>query len=137
VSRIAGHGQEGMAGSRCPREAGKDLEMVDRALGILWVSPHQAGKRAPLRARLEVSCLCKSAIQSQATDKALGSTSEISTAGSDARDEPMNTTPPLLAIIFRSPPAPHEPVGSTTAGLLCSSDNKRAVGRRLVSPGPI
>ncbi|KAI5187072.1 Centriolin [Manis pentadactyla] len=55
----------------------------------------------------------------------------------DTRDEPMDMMPPKLAIIFQSPPAPHEAMGSTTAGLLCASENHRTGGHRLVSPGPI
>ncbi|KAI5137640.1 Transmembrane Protease Serine 7, partial [Manis pentadactyla] len=74
-------GSQQTAGERPPRRA-----------------PPLQGTRAPLPARLEVSCLCETAIQSQPTDKAMG---------------------------------------SATAGLLRASDNHRAGGRRLVSPGPI
>ncbi|KAI5280220.1 Actin-Related Protein T1 [Manis pentadactyla] len=51
-------------------------------------------------------------------------------AGTDARDELMDSTPPLLAIIFRTHPAPHDAMGSTTAGLLCTSDDPRVGGCR-------
>ncbi|KAI5215185.1 Serine/Threonine-Protein Phosphatase 4 Catalytic Subunit [Manis pentadactyla] len=46
-------------------------------------------------------------------------------AGTDARDEMMDSTPPPLAIIFRTHPAPHDAMSSTTAGLLCTSDDPR------------
>ncbi|XP_073089013.1 uncharacterized protein [Manis javanica] len=50
----------------------------------------------------------------------------------------MDTTPPSLAVLFRYPPqAPHEALGSNTAGLLCTSGTHRAGGHCLVSPGPI
>ncbi|KAI5141905.1 Receptor-Type Tyrosine-Protein Phosphatase F [Manis pentadactyla] len=49
-------------------------------------------------------------------------------AGTDARDEMMDSTPPPLAIIFRTHPAPHDAMGSTTAGLLCTSDDPRVGG---------
>ncbi|KAI5132001.1 Fibronectin Type Iii Domain-Containing Protein 1 [Manis pentadactyla] len=51
-------------------------------------------------------------------------------AGTDARDELMDSTPPPLAIIFPSHPDPHDAMGSTTAGLLCTSDDPRQGGRR-------
>ncbi|KAI5150908.1 Methionine Synthase [Manis pentadactyla] len=110
-----------------------------------WAAPPLAqgpvmmlkGTRAPLPARLKVSCFCKTAIQSQVTDKAFGSTSASTCAGSDARDEPMDMTPTPLDINFRSTYTPHEAVVSTTACLVCASDDHRAGGRRLVSPCPI
>ncbi|KAI5169514.1 Attractin [Manis pentadactyla] len=113
-------GSQQMAGERPPRRA-----------------PPLQVTQAPLPAGLLVSCLCKTTIHTQPTDKALGSTIAGLMIGSDARDEPINTTPPPLAIVFRSPPAPNEAVGSTTVGLLCTSDNHRMGGRHLVSPGSI
>ncbi|KAI5257053.1 Huntingtin [Manis pentadactyla] len=51
-------------------------------------------------------------------------------------DELMDLTPPPLAIIFRTHPDPHDAMGSTTAGLLCTSDDPRVGGCRLVSLAP-
>ncbi|KAI5154403.1 hypothetical protein MUG91_G5250n1 [Manis pentadactyla] len=153
---------------------------------------HPPGTRAPLPARLEVSCLCETAIQSQPTDKAMGSAtagllraSDNHRAGgrrlvspgpircrgrhrrrprpypqggrrpdghatafgkgtrncplatdksvgctgaslkADAQDdEPMDTTPPSMAVIFRSPPAPHGAVGSSTFGPRGGDDDR-------------
>ncbi|KAI5141787.1 Integrin Alpha-11 [Manis pentadactyla] len=49
----------------------------------------------------------------------------------------MDTTPPSMAVIFCSPLAAHEAVGSTTASLLCTPDIHHVGSHRLVSPGPI
>ncbi|KAI5153167.1 3-Oxo-5-Alpha-Steroid 4-Dehydrogenase 2 [Manis pentadactyla] len=71
---------------------------VSLAQGLLWVGPCQP------------------------TDKALGSTSTSLMAGSDAQDEPMDTMPPLLAIIFRSRLALHEAMSSTNFGPRSAND---------------
>ncbi|KAI5138009.1 Arf-Gap With Rho-Gap Domain, Ank Repeat And Ph Domain-Containing Protein 1 [Manis pentadactyla] len=49
------------------------------------------------------------------TDKAKGSPSTSPKANADTRDELMDMTPPWLGVMFWSPPAPHEAMGSTTA----------------------
>ncbi|XP_073089034.1 uncharacterized protein [Manis javanica] len=69
-------------------------------------------------------------------DKAVGSTTAAPKADDDDQEEVMDTTPPWLAVILRSPAAPHEAVGSTTASLPRNSDAHRAGGRRTASPGP-
>ncbi|KAI5179497.1 Cofilin-1 [Manis pentadactyla] len=100
---------------------------------------HRAGglHTGTTTSHLKVSCLCKADIQGQTTDKALVSTSADPMTCSDARDEPMDTTPPKLAIIVWSPPAQHDAVGSTTTGLLCASENHCTGSSHLVFPGPI
>ncbi|KAI5146546.1 Alanyl-Trna Editing Protein Aarsd1 [Manis pentadactyla] len=72
-----------------------------------------------------------------APHEAVGSSTSGPRAGNDTQDEPMDTTPPSMAIIFRWTPTPHGAMRSTTAGLLCTSDNHRAGVRRLSSPGPL
>ncbi|KAI5261715.1 Dedicator Of Cytokinesis Protein 3 [Manis pentadactyla] len=59
-----------------------------------------------------------------ALDKAVGSTTAGLNADSDSesKDEKMDTTPPWLAVIFRSPPGPTRGVDSTTTGPKADSD---------------
>ncbi|KAI5170510.1 Toll-Like Receptor 3 [Manis pentadactyla] len=73
----------------------------------------------------------------QALHEAVDSSTFGPSAGNDTQDEPMDTTLSSMAIIFRWTLAPHGAMHSTTAGLLCTSDNHRAGGRRLISPGPL
>ncbi|KAI5199633.1 Protein Wfdc11, partial [Manis pentadactyla] len=113
-------GSQQTAGERPPRRA-----------------PSLQGTWEPLPASLEVSNLCKTAIQSQSKDQAFCSTSTGTMAGSDALDKPIDTTTPPLAVVFRFPEAPHETMGSTTAGLLWASDDHHVGGLHLVFPGPI
>ncbi|XP_073090561.1 uncharacterized protein [Manis javanica] len=73
----------------------------------------------------------------QGPHKAVGTTTATPKAADDDEEEAMDTTPPWLAVTLRSPAAPLEAVGSTTAGLPRPSDAHRAGGHhRPASPGP-